>query len=68
MREVLLIIWTLTMDLESGMFNGGGGLTVGAMVDRRMLMRCVRSAEETAEDQDCIYEEEIRYEVKEAYN
>lgn len=33
MRDVLSIIWTLTMDLESGMFNGGGGLMEGAMIE-----------------------------------
>ena len=31
-REVLLIIWTLTTESESGMFKeGGGGLLVDAM-------------------------------------
>ena len=29
--EVLLIIWTSTTDLESGIFNDGGGLLMDAM-------------------------------------
>ena len=35
MRDVLLITWTLTIDLESGIFKDGGSLTVGAMSDPR---------------------------------
>ena len=51
MCEVLLMIWTFTVELESGMFNGGGGLTVDAMTDWkvRVMMRCMRKAEERAE-------------------
>ena len=49
MREVLLIMWTVTVDLESGIFNGGGGLAVGAMVEWGQWMGCMRSAEDTAE-------------------
>lgn len=43
MREVLLIIWTLTMDLESGMFKRGAGFEVDAMVE---LMACMSLAGE----------------------
>lgn len=52
MREVLLIIWTLITDLESGMFNDGGGLMVGAMFELRKPMGPMRSIDGTAEDRN----------------
>ena len=36
-REVVLIIWTLTIDSELGMFNHGGGVTVGGMIELREM-------------------------------
>lgn len=46
MCEVLLMIWTFTVELESGMFNSGGGLTVDAMIywSVRVMVRCMRDA------------------------
>lgn len=49
-REVVLIIWTLTIDSELGMFNRGGGVTVGGMIELRKWTRYTGSVEGKAED------------------
>lgn len=59
-REVLLMIWTLTTDSEAGMFNVGGCSTAGAMVGWRSWTGYMRWAKETVEavteGQNCVYE------------
>ena len=53
MREVLFIIWTLTTELESGMFNGGGGLKVDAIFELRCCTYFAQVIGMATEAADC---------------